>query len=253
VSPRLWLLVFALTAAALPCRANAQGLPNGFVYLSEIEPSIRQDIRYATPHNFIGRPIAGYGANECILTRKAAQALAQVQAELSARQLSLIVWDCYRPVRAVNDFVAWSRNARDQAMKAEFYPNLGKDSLFALGYIAARSAHSRGSTVDLGIVPADLQTVPAFKPGTPLVACTAAKGARFDDGTVDLGTGYDCLDPRAGAHPSIGREAMENRNLLKAAMARRGFRSYFREWWHFTLATEPFPSQGFDFPIVARR
>jgi D-alanyl-D-alanine dipeptidase len=177
---RLWLTLFALIAAALSCQATAQVVPNGFVYLSEIEPSIRQDIRYATPHNFIGRPIAGYGANECILTRKAAQALAQAQAELLARRLSLIVWDCYRPLRAVNDFVAWSRNARDQAMKAEFYPNLAKDSLFALGYIAARSAHSRGSTVDLGIVPADLQAVPTFRPGTRLVACTAPKGERFD-------------------------------------------------------------------------
>ena len=112
-----------------------------------------QDIRYAGSHNFVGRPIKGYLAAECILSEPAATALKAVQAKLAAKNLSLIVWDCYRPKRAVDDFLRWSRDPARAEMKAEFYPRTDKQSLFAAGYLAVRSAHSRGSTVDLGIVP----------------------------------------------------------------------------------------------------
>lgn len=234
-----------------PARAD---LPAEFVYLADVDASIVQDMRYTGAHNFVGRRIAGYQAAECVLTAQAARALVKVQAELAKRKLSLIVWDCYRPARAVADFIAWSKNASDTRMKAEFYPRTDKAKLFALGYLAKRSAHSRGSTLDLGIVPAGLSSVPAYKPGDPLRPCTARKGERFDDGTIDLGTGYDCLDVAASTtSPDVGETALKNRLLLRDLMVRFGFQPYSREWWHFQLIDEPFKDRSFDFPITPRK
>ncbi len=185
----------ALTIVMLPVWASAgSALPRGFVYLRDIDPTIVQDIRYAGSHNFVGRPIKGYLAAECILSASAANALATVQRKLAEKKLSLIVWDCYRPTRAVADFLQWSRDPVHSEMKAEFYPRTDKQKLFALGYLATRSAHSRGSTVDLGIVPADFSSAAPPNLPQPLKACTAPKGDRFEDGTIDFGTGYDCLD-----------------------------------------------------------
>jgi len=224
----------------------------GFVYLADVDASIVQDIRYAGPHNFMGRPISGYGAAECLLTGAAAHALARAQAQLAAQQLSLIVWDCYRPERAVADFVDWSKRAGDTRMKAEFYPRTDKSQFLALGYIASRSGHSRGSTVDIGIVPKGVTTAPVFDPAVPLRSCIGPKTDRFDDGTIDFGTGYDCFDERAATrHPGIGGQARANRRLLQASMERAGFKPYAKEWWHFELIGAPFP-QAFDFPILRR-
>jgi zinc D-Ala-D-Ala dipeptidase len=147
-------------------------LPKGFVYLRDTDPTIVEDIRYAGSHNFVGRPIEGYLAAECILSERAASALKTVQRMLAEKNLSLIVWDCYRPQRAVDDFWGWSKDPTHSEMKAEFYPRTDKQKLFALGYLARRSAHSRGSTVDLGIVPSSFAVsppphpVPAVKPST---------------------------------------------------------------------------------------
>jgi D-alanyl-D-alanine dipeptidase len=143
---------------------HAAGLPAEFAYLADVEPSIREDIRYAGAHNFIGRAIDGYLAGECVLTQRAARTLKQVQAELSSHKLSLIVWDCYRPTRAVRDFLAWSKVPQDAPTKAEFFPSADKAQLIALGYIASRSAHSRGSTVDLAIVPDNACVPPIYDP-----------------------------------------------------------------------------------------
>jgi D-alanyl-D-alanine dipeptidase len=235
--------------------ASAQtGLPPGFIYLADIDPAIRQDIRYASVHNFVGRRIDGYLAGECVLTERAAHVLSQVQAELAGTRRSLVVWDCYRPARAVRDFLAWSRSPSEPRMKAEFFPNTDKAQLFALGYLAQRSAHSRGSTVDLGVVPGDLAALPRHDAAVPLQACTAPKGQRFEDGTIDFGTGYDCLDPLASTNsPDVGRQARSNRIWLQDLMRRHGFRPYEREWWHFELVDEAFPQQAFDFPIRPRR
>lgn len=224
----------------------------GFVYLADVAPDIRQDMRYAGAHNFIGRRVDGYEANECILTRPAAAALVRVQAELAAQGLSLIVWDCYRPARAVRDFANWSRSPNDARMKMEFFPNTDKANFFHQGYLATRSAHSRGSTVDLGIVRSSLGDIPKFDPNAPLKPCTAPKGERFEDGTIDLGTEHDCLDPQASTiSQNIPKEAQSNRIMLKNAMQRAGFKPYSKEWWHFELIEEPFPN-SFDFPVVAR-
>ncbi len=187
-------LIVAASFLCLRFSAAVQaGLPDGFVYLSDIDPSIIQDIRYYGAHNFVGRRIDGYNAPECILTKQAAVALSKVQAALGEDNLSLIVWDCYRPARAVADFLRWSKNPSEKGMKTEFFPNTKKASLFALGYIAARSAHSRGSAVDLGLAPKDTSPAP-FDPAAPLAPCTAQKNERFQDGALDMGTGYDCLE-----------------------------------------------------------
>lgn len=244
----------AFFAMLLPASTLAgPDLPGGFVYLREIDPTIVQDIRYAGAHNFVGRPIRGYRAAECILSEPAARALMAVQARLAEKKLSLIVWDCYRPQRAVDDFLQWSRDPARAGMKAEFYPRTDKRSLFALGYLAARSAHSRGSTVDLGIVPATYSSAPPPDPLPPLKPCTAPKGERFEDGTIDLGTGYDCLDVLATtSNAAVGRTALQNRQMLKAVMRAAGFRSYAREWWHFELGHAPF-HRGFDFEVQASK
>ena len=243
----LVLIVWLLPAAAL-----AGNLPRGFVYLRDLDPSIVQDIRYAGSHNFVGRPIKGYLAAECILSEPAANALKSVQQKLAAKNLSLVVWDCYRPTRAVADFLRWSRDPARTEMKAEFYPNTDKQSLFAAGYLAVRSAHSRGSTVDLGIVPSSYALPAQSGALPPLKPCTAPKGERFEDGTIDFGTGYDCLDALGStSNPRVGAAALGHRQMLKSAMRAAGFRGYFREWWHFELASEPF-GNGFDFEITAR-
>jgi zinc D-Ala-D-Ala dipeptidase len=238
----LMLLTFAAPASA------GSTLPRGFVYLRDIDPSIVQDIRYAGSHNFVGRPIKGYLAAECILSAPAAAALAKIQKTLAEKNLSLIVWDCYRPMRAVDDFRRWSQDPHAD-MKAEFYPRTDKKNLFAQGYLATRSAHSRGSTVDLGLVPRGSAAMPPPDPAQPLKACTLPKGERFEDGTIDLGTGYDCLDALGSTSNALaGATALRSRQMLKSAMREAGFRPYFREWWHFQLNDEPF-HHGFDFEV----
>jgi D-alanyl-D-alanine dipeptidase len=244
----------ALMGVVLPSLALAGALPEGFVYLRDVDPTIVQDIRYASAHNFVGRPVRGYLAGECILSELAAKGLATVQKKLADKKLSLIVWDCYRPKRAVEDFLAWSKDPAHAEMKAEFYPNSDKAKLFALGYLATRSAHSRGSTVDLGIVPATLSSAPKADGAQPLKACTLPKGERFEDGAIDFGTGYDCLDELAATSSAgVSEGALANRQMLKAAMQAAGFRPYSKEWWHFELADEPFRQEGFDFEVSPSR
>jgi D-alanyl-D-alanine dipeptidase len=244
-------LVSIMMMLPVPALAGA-ALPRGFVYLRDVDPTIVQDIRYAGSHNFVGRPIRGYLAAECILSASAANALEKVQRILAEKKLSLIVWDCYRPKRAVDDFVRWSRDPTHSEMKAEFYPRTDKAMLFALGYLARRSAHSRGSTVDLGIVPSAYSSAPPPGPSQPLKACTSPKGERFEDGTIDFGTGYDCLDVLANSSNALaGAVALHNRQTLKSYMKAAGFRPYAREWWHFELIHEPFNGDGFDFEILA--
>lgn len=243
----------ALIITLLPASAVAgSALPEGFVYLRDIDPTIVQDIRYAGSHNFVGRPIKGYLAAECILSEPAANALEAVQRKLAEKRLSLIVWDCYRPKRAVDDFLRWSKDPAHSEMKTEFYPRTDKEKLFALGYLAKPSAHSRGSTVDLGIVPTAFSSAPRLKPSQSLEVCTSPKGERFEDGTIDFGTGYDCLDVLANtSNARAGGTALRNRQTLRSYMQGAGFRPYAREWWHFELINEPFRRGGFDFEVSA--
>ncbi|KIR62273.1 D-alanyl-D-alanine dipeptidase [Micromonospora haikouensis] len=225
--------------------------PAGFVDLSDVDPTVVTDIRYATAHNFVGRPIAGYREPLCLLTRPAAEALRRVQQAARATGHRLKVYDCYRPQRAVDDFVDWAGRPGEQKMKAEFYPDVAKSRLFADGYLGAPTAHSRGSTVDVTLVPDPPPEQPPYAPDAPLVACTAPAGERFADNSVDMGTGFDCFDPRAHtADRRITGVARDNRGLLVRLMADAGFTNYPREWWHYRYADEPYPDTYFDFPVA---
>ncbi len=228
-------------------------LPDGFVRLSETAPEIGQEIRYTTAYNFVGAPIDGYLAPECILTDRAASALADVARDLEAQGLGLKVYDCYRPQTAVNHFVRWANTPDALEMRDAFYPDEPKGQLFSRGYIATRSGHSRGSTVDLTLVrlPVSASVLEDYPdPAEGLARCDAPRGERIDEGDFDMGTAYDCLSTAAATESrEVSAQARRNRESLRTAMSRRGFRNYSKEWWHFTLRNEPHPRTHFDFPV----
>jgi len=233
-------------------RRPASSLPAGFVYLADVDATIRQDMRYFGADNFVGRRVAGYEAPECILTRQAAEALARVQAQLQPTH-ALKVFDCYRPARAVADFVAWSRDETASAAgrKAEHFPTIDKRDLFRRGFIASVSGHSRGSAVDLAIIalvePPDHGDALTRRPCRPLPA-----DPENGDWELNFGTSFDCFhELSATASPRIGAVARANRQRLVALMQAAGFRSLASEWWHFQLVEEPF-RRTFDFPVRAR-
>ncbi|MGH6815094.1 MAG: M15 family metallopeptidase [Hyphomicrobiaceae bacterium] len=249
----LVLLISALGGSLSAFAPSSVAQP--LVYLRDIDPSIVQEMRYCGDHNFVGRSIRGYETDECLLTERAARALKRVQEKLSKQGLSLKVYDCYRPVRAVMDFVQWAKRPGEETTKGEFYPEIDKSQLFALKYISSRSAHSRGSTVDLTVVSKREQPIPqnpqpGYSRGQPLQACHLPVGQRFPDNSLDFGTGYDCFHALSHTdNPKIVGQARGHRRLLVAEMEREGFRNYPREWWHFTLKNEPFPGTHFDSPI----
>jgi len=200
--------------------------PADFVDASIAVPGLVVEMRYAGSNNFVGVPIDGYDKPICLLTRPAVAALAQVARDIEPRGLVLKVFDCYRPARAVAHFVRWARNISDVARKSEFYPHVDKRNLFRDGYIASRSGHSRGSTVDLTLT------------------------RRVDGKELNMGTPYDFFSPRSWpSDKQVSTEAQANRALLAQAMRRRGFIAYNKEWWHFTLRHEPFRDRAFDFPV----
>lgn len=229
----------------------ALALPSDFVYLSQTAPSIQQDIRYASAYNFVGDPIPGYQASQCIVTVQTANALAKVQTELAKQGLGLKVYDCYRPTQAVNAFLSWSKTPGMTHMQPAFYPHLKKSQLFPLGYIAYQSGHSRGSTVDLTIVELN-SVIPAHPNRDHLTSCMAAQNVRAPDNSIDMGTGFDCLDASAHVfYPNISPSQKQDRMLLRQVMISHGFVPYDKEWWHFTLKNEPFSQQYFNFPVTA--
>lgn len=242
----------ALAFAGAPAAARDPVAPAGaFVSLHAVAPTILLDIRYRTSHTFTGRPIDGYREPRCLLTRQAAAALVKAQAAVTAAGYTLKVYDCYRPQRAVDAFVAWGKDLADQRMKAEFYPRVEKSRVFREGYIARQSGHSRGSTVDLTLVKRPAGPDGTYRRGQPLVSCTAPRARRFRDNSIDMGTGYDCFDP--ASHPFSARirgQRRANRLRLRHAMLAAGFAPLATEWWHFTLRDEPYPDTFFDFPVA---
>jgi zinc D-Ala-D-Ala dipeptidase len=244
-------MALAAVAPAPAARADTKA-PAAFVDLRSVDATILHDIRYDSGHNFIGRPIVGYREPLCILTRPAAEALSRAQSALLANGYTLKVYDCYRPQRAVDDFARWAARPGDQRMKQEFYPRVDKSVLFDQGYIALRSGHSRGSTLDLTLVKLPARPQPRFIPGEPLVACFAPYEERFPDNTIDMGTGFDCFDTLANTlDPRIQGEQLANRLLLKNALEAQGFVNYAAEWWHYTFQPELFPDTYFDFPVAS--
>ncbi len=223
--------------------------PADFVNVKEVIPQIQTDIRYDSDHNFIGKKVAGYKAPICLLTQSAAQALKTVEDQLLTMGLTLKAYDCYRPQTAVAEFAKWATKKNDTKMKAEFYPTVNKADLFKKGYLAYYSGHTRGSTIDLTIVPVNSQ-IPVYDPKVPLVNCMAPKAQRFADNSLDFGTGYDCLSPIAAPnYRPVSTEVKANRLLLQSLMLKAGFMPTATEWWHFSLANEPYPNTYFDFPV----
>lgn len=201
-------------------------LPAGFVYVDEAVPAASTEARYAGSDNFVGATIDGYRVPRVVLSEAAATALRQVTTTLAPFGLGLKVFDGYRPQRAVDHFVRWAADLQDERTKAQYYPRVSKEHLFRDGYIAAKSGHSRGSTVDLTLV-------------------NLADGSE-----LPMGTAFDFFGPESWPDcRDIGAAARAHRALLQQAMLRHGFRPLREEWWHFTLNGEPWPERYFDFPV----
>ena len=207
------------------CIVCCSKLPPDFVYINDIDESIKIDLRYSTTNNFTGHIIEGYKSNMAIISYAAAKSLVQVQNDLKKKNLSLKIFDAYRPQMSVNYFIKWSNNLADTINKSLYYPKIKKPQLFPMGYIAERSGHSRGSTVDLTII--DNKT----------------------NKELDMGTLYDFFGPESSTDFSnITDNQMSNRLLLLKVMTKNGFKNYPMEWWHYTLVSEPFDSY-FNFVI----
>ncbi len=199
---------------------------SGFVSLGEAIPDALLDVRYYTTYNFVGARIDGYEQPVVLLTKEAAAALRRVSDDMQQKGLRLVIYDAYRPQRAVDHFARWAEDVADDRMKAVFYPEVDKADLFSRGFIARRSGHSRGSTVDL--------TLLDEKSGTLL----------------DMGGPFDFFGEKS--HPDyagVTEQQHRNRMLLREAMLARGFKPLSTEWWHFTLRDEPYPDTYFDFPV----
>lgn len=228
---------------------SQSNIPEDFVEIRKVIPDVILDLRYATNHNFLGVPIDGYKAQKCYMTREAAEALLKVQEELRKFSLSLKIYDAYRPQRAVDHFVRWAKDLSDTLTKKEFYPTVDKSRLFVDGYIAEKSGHSRGSTVDLTIVPIPLPHQPEFDINDQC-ECYESIDKRFKENSIDMGTGFDCFHPRSHTeNPELTPQQRANRLLLKSLMDKYGFKNLSEEWWHFTLRNEPFPDTYFNFMI----
>jgi len=201
-------------------------LPENFVYLTDIVPDVILEMRYYSSYNFVGVPIDQYHAPVAIINKPAAQAMAEVSKKLIKRGYIIKVWDAYRPQGAVNHFVRWAADMNDVLSKKVFYPDVCKNRLLVDGFIAKNSGHSRGSAIDLTLV--DMLT------GKEL----------------DMGSAFDFFGDISGhGTDMITEEQAQNRLILKNAMEDGGFLPYSKEWWHYTLADEPYPDTYFDFPV----
>jgi len=222
-----YLSILLILTFLIGTNKNSQDpLPEGFVYVKELIPDIALDIRYAGSYNFVGKPIRGYKQPRAILSKPAAEALQEVQLELENIGYCLKIFDAYRPQRAVNHFMEWAKIENDTSMKREFYPDIDKKDLFDLGYIATKSGHSRGGTVDLTLIDANTGE------------------------ELNMGGTYDFFGEISHHDTSqITPSQKQNRELLKRTMSKHGFRSYAQEWWHYTLRMEPYPDTYFDFEV----
>jgi D-alanyl-D-alanine dipeptidase len=223
-------------------------LPQKFVYLDEVDSSITQDLRYTYDENFLGFQVVGYKANRAILTKEAAKALSAAQKDFLKDGYSIVVYDAYRPQKAVDSFVMWSRDINDQKAKERYYPGINKGDIFKLGYIFDKSSHTRGSTVDISIITLGNKLHPVKFSKRKLRNNDIVPF--LDDGTVDMYTSFDLFGP-ASHHKTdlIEEEYLIRRNYMHFVLSKHGFNSYPKEWWHYTLENEPFPDTYFDFDI----
>ncbi|MCF6409629.1 D-Ala-D-Ala dipeptidase VanX [Pseudalkalibacillus salsuginis] len=201
-------------------------MEKGFVFLDEIVQGVRWDAKYATWDNFTGKPVDGYEVNRIVGTHALALALLEAQKQAADLGYGLLLWDGYRPKRAVDCFLRWSEQPEDNLTKERYYPNIERTEMVSKGYVASKSSHSRGSTIDLTLY-------------------------RLDTGEpVSMGSGFDFMDERSH-HGAKGITSMEaqNRRRLRSIMENSGFEAYSFEWWHYVLRNEPYHNSYFDFPV----
>ncbi|MGI6140419.1 MAG: M15 family metallopeptidase [Caldicoprobacterales bacterium] len=219
-------LVLLALLASWAAISNPNSLPHGFVYITDVIPTAQLEIRYYSGDNFVGAVVDGYEAPKAVLTEEAAQALKKAADTLYEQGFYIKIFDAYRPQSAVNHFIRWAKDLDDIKMKEKYYPDLDKSVLFELGYIAEKSGHSRGSTVDL-----------------TLVEISTGK-------ELDMGSGFDFFGEISNHGTDLITEEQEkNRNILRDAMVDAGFEVYPEEWWHYKLMDEPYPDTYFDFPV----
>lgn len=233
--PKSCTFLLALGAAHIASNAPgstpalADDIPDGFVYLRNIDPSIQQDMRYAGKLNFTRAPVPGYEAPECILEMETAKALSAVNQTLAQENMGLIIYDCYRPARAVRHFVSWVQNG-GQRIDPKYFPRTARSILIKKGYIASKSGHSTGSSIDLGLIRLNI------------------------DGEyqlLDMGGIFDLFDTISHTDSKrVSATAQANRALLVAAMERENFENYYREWWHFSFRNARFAGKQFDFVVT---
>jgi len=202
-------------------------MEKGFVFLDEVLRGIRWDAKYATWDNFTGKPVEGYEVNRIAASRELAAALLGAKELAAAHGYGLLLWDGYRPQRAVNCFLKWSEQPEDGLTKGRYYPNIERASMIAKGYVAEKSSHSRGSAIDLTLY-------------------------RLETGAlVSMGGGFDYMDERSHHDAKgISDNEAQSRQLLRSIMEDSGFEPYGCEWWHYVLKNEPYPDSYFDFPVL---
>jgi len=215
-----------LIALLLLANSATAQIPAEFIDVRQVVRGVTIDLRYFSRNNFVGEFIDGYEESNMLMTRETAAALIPVENQLRAMGLGLKIFDAYRPQQAVDHFVRWAEDLDDTRMKYRYYPNVDKANLFSDGYIAARSGHSRGSTVDLTIID------------------------RATGDELDMGTPWDFFDLRSWpSSTEVSATQRANRMLLRTLIIEAGFRPLETEWWHFTLENEPFPDTYFNFVI----
>lgn len=220
------VLLFYFILHSFSCLSYGQPEGADFVSIKSMIPSIELDIRYYSSDNFVGSRVNGYLKPVALISKEAVTALAGVQADLAKEGLGLKVFDAYRPQKAVNHFVAWAKVPADTLTKRTYYPEVDKRDVFKLGFVASRSGHSRGSTVDLTIIRLDTRE------------------------ELDMGSGWDFFgEISAHGTAKINDQQAKNRQKLKSTMEKHGFRAYSKEWWHYTLRNEPYPNTYFDFDV----
>jgi D-alanyl-D-alanine dipeptidase len=202
-------------------------MKKGFVFLDEVLRGVRWDAKYATWDNFTGKPVEGYEVNRIAGSHEMAAALLKAKELAAARGYGLLLWDGYRPQRAVNHFLRWSRQPEDGFTKERYYPKIDRTAMIARGYVAPKSSHSRGSAIDLTLY-------------------------RLDTGAlISMGGGFDFMDERSHhSAKGISGDEAKSRLLLRSIMERSGFSPYDCEWWHYVLKNEPYPDSYFDFPVL---
>lgn len=223
------------------------GKPDDIVDIRKYLPNVVHDIRYFSKNNFIGDEIRGYISPKCLLQDHVAKDLASVQEDLKDLNLELIIYDCYRPQAAVNHFVEWAKDIKDIKMKHIFYPSVPKTELFSRGYIASKSGHSKGNTIDLGIIVkgSDIRAIKNL----PLSTCkTPLTENAIRAGLIEMGTQYDCFDELSHTgNNSISDEAKYNRETLVKIMKKNNFKNYSKEWWHFSHRQNNYPTTYHEF------